>query len=130
MTLYPDKIRLIWKDYPEANETSISFKAAEAARCAAEQGSFWAYHDLLFKTANLTIKNLPDPATQLKLDQEQFNICLTDEKNKALIKDNIEEANALAIQGIPFIYINNQEVMGETTLAELKNLVEQELNTK
>jgi protein-disulfide isomerase len=51
-------------------------------------------------------------------------------RTKQLINDNIEEANALAITGIPFFYINNQEIMGETTYDELERIVKIELNKK
>ncbi len=33
---YQDKVRLIWKDYPESNYLSLSFQAAVAARSAGE----------------------------------------------------------------------------------------------
>jgi len=128
MALYPDKIRLIWKDYPETNETSVSFQAAQAARCAGQQNKFWPYHDLLFKTTEPKLDNFLQLTKQLNLEENQFKRCFAGQQTKTLIKDNIEEANALAIQGIPFIYINNQEVMGETTLADLKKMVEAELN--
>jgi len=128
IALYPDKIRLIWKDYPETDENSLSFKAALAARCAAEQNSFWPYHDLLYGTTNLTMDDLTKLANNLKLNLNQFKTCQNDDKIKTLVRDNIEEANALAIQGIPFIYINNQELMGEATLEDLKKMIKTELD--
>jgi protein-disulfide isomerase len=39
-------VRLVYRDFPFLG--SESFKAAEAARCAAEQGKFWEYHDYLY----------------------------------------------------------------------------------
>ncbi|MFH1662120.1 MAG: thioredoxin domain-containing protein, partial [Candidatus Falkowbacteria bacterium] len=83
---YPDKIRLIWKDYPDDN----SFASAVAGRCANEQNKFWEYHDLLFNS-----KNYLELAEKLNLDLTKFSKCLNNEDIEILIKKNINEANAL-----------------------------------
>ncbi|MDP3042970.1 MAG: thioredoxin domain-containing protein [bacterium] len=125
---YGDKIRLIWKDYPESDENSISFLAAVAGRCAQEQKKFWEYHDLLFQNSNgLNSKILFELARKLNLNINQFNYCLSGSEAEQLIKDNIEEADALGISGVPFIYVNDREVMGEITFEELRRIVEIEL---
>lgn len=40
---YPDQVRLVFKDFPLENHPAAK-RAAEAARCAEEQGKFWKYH--------------------------------------------------------------------------------------
>ncbi len=126
---YGDKIRLIWKDYPESDENSISFLAAVAGRCAQEQKKFWEYHDLLFQNSGgLNSKILFELARKLNLNINQFNYCLSGNEAEQLVKDNIEEADALGISGVPFIYVNDREVMGEITLEELGEIIEIELN--
>ncbi|MDP3785182.1 MAG: thioredoxin domain-containing protein [bacterium] len=40
------KTAFVWRDFAFLGEES--FRAAEAARCAGEQGKFWEYHDYLF----------------------------------------------------------------------------------
>lgn len=129
MEQFQGKIRLIWKDYPENNLNSTSFKAAIAARCANLQNKFWEYHDILFQNKeNLNQDNFISFANQLNLDKNQFENCLENNDIKKIIKDNMDEANALNIIGIPFIYLNDQEVMGELTINDLKKMVENELN--
>lgn len=126
---YGDKIRLIWKDYPESDENSISFLAAVAGRCAQEQKKFWEYHDLLFQNSGgLNSKILFELARKLNLNINQFNYCLSGSEAEQLIKDNIEEADALGISGVPFIYVNDREVMGEITFEELEEIIDTELN--
>lgn len=123
------KIRVIWKDYPEYNKKSESFKSAVAARCAHEQGKFWEYHDLLYeKNENLSEKIFIDLADKINLRKNYFVDCLKDSKIIELVKDNIIEAQALDINGIPFIYINDQEVLGQASFEDLKRIVEIELN--
>jgi len=126
---YEGKIKLIWKDYPEKDENSISFQAAVSARCAREQNQFWPYHDLLYENSqNLSQEKFLELASDLNLDINQFNECLAGENAKNLVRDNMEEANALDISGIPFIFVNDQEVMGEISLEELERMVNIELN--
>ena len=126
---YQNKIRLIWKDYPESNEDSISFQAAIAARCAEKQNQFWAFHDLLYQNSNnLTRLKFLNFADQLDLNRAKFVRCLDNDNIKQLIKNNIKEANALNIKGVPCIYVNDQEVMEEISFEELRRIVEIELN--
>ncbi len=126
---YDGKVKLIWKDFPEKDENSISFQAAVSARCAQKQNQFWAYHDLLYENSNnLSKEKFLELANNLNLNLDKFNDCLTSESAKNLVQDNIKEANALDINGIPFIYINDQEVMGEINFEVLKIIVEIELN--
>src|ERR1044071_3836919 len=40
---YGDKVRFVWADFPVV--TLESAKAAEAGRCAEDQGKFWEYQD-------------------------------------------------------------------------------------
>ena len=45
---YPDKIRLVYRDFPlPMHPNAVS--AAPVAMCAAKQGKFWPVHDLLFR---------------------------------------------------------------------------------
>lgn len=125
---YKNEVRLIWKDYPESDIYSESFKAAIAARCAQEQGKFWQYHDLLYENENSFNKDLfISLAQEAGLKTDLFSKCLDDIETAQLIKDNILEAQALDINGIPFIYINNQEVMGEVSYEDLEKMIKIEL---
>ncbi len=126
---YKYKVRLIWKDYPESDVESVSYKAAIAARCAQEQDMFWQYHDFLYdKSINLIESDFYEIAEMLNLNLESFKKCYIEIKPKDLINDNILEADALDISGIPFVYINDQEIMGESSFEELEKIVEIELN--
>lgn len=128
LSRYGDKIRLIRKDYPESDENSISFLAAVAARCAGEQRQFWPYHDLLYQNSGkLTLLGLLNLSDQLGLNRAEFVKCLDSENIKQLIRDNMEEADALGASGVPLIYVNDREVKGEITLEELEEIIEKEL---
>ena len=126
---YKDKIRLIWKDYPEKDSASGSFSAAVAGRCAQEQGQFWPFHDLLFKNGDKLGKDLfITLAEKINLKKNLFSECLEDGEIGQLVRDNILEAQALDIKGVPFIFVNKQEIMGEAMEDDLKKIIEAELN--
>ncbi len=127
---YGNKIRLVWKDYPEGKINSPSWEKSIAARCAGEQNQFWPYHDLLFKDTNggFSTSQAIALAKELKLDDKKFSACLADPGIRSGIRDDITEANALQITGVPFIYVNNQELMGATSLDDLKNVIDKQLN--
>jgi len=44
------KIKFVLKDFPLTSIHPNAFKAAEAARCAGEQGKYWEMHDKLFES--------------------------------------------------------------------------------
>lgn len=126
---FGDKVAFIWKDYPENNIESESFQASIAARCAQAQNSFWQYHDLLFSAKESFSATLfMDLANRLDLDAKEFKQCLLNKETAYLVKDNMTEADALGIMGIPFIYVNDREILGATNKNELKELITKELN--
>lgn len=125
---YSDQINLIWKDYPLDNLESESFQAARAARCAQNQNKFWPYHNLLFENQDQRKESdFINFARTLNLDEHKFNNCLKSKDINQKIENNILEANALEIYGIPFIYVNDQEIVGEINEEELSRMIEAEL---
>jgi protein-disulfide isomerase len=45
---YKDKIEFVFMDFPLTQIHRFALPAANAARCANEQGQFWAYHNILY----------------------------------------------------------------------------------
>ncbi len=125
---YKDNVRLVWKDFPASNPSSVSFQAAVAARCAQKQDKFWQYHDTLYENTNRLKDNIfTDLAERISLDIAEFEACRTDPLTAKAVLDNIYEANALDITGIPFIYINDQEMLGQLDYNDLKQMIDREL---
>ena len=126
---YENKIKLIWKDYPESDFNSVSYQAAVAARCAGEQDLFWEYNERLFSEAtNLNQATFRKTAIKTGLDIKEWQACIDKGLVEKLINDNIFEANALLINGVPFVYINNRGYLGGIEARELEGLIEGELD--
>src|SRR5262244_835315 len=53
LTKYGDKVGLSYRDFPLTAIHPQAMIAAEASRCALEQGKFWEYHDQLFTVSKL-----------------------------------------------------------------------------
>ena len=126
---FDGKIRLVWKDYPENDSQSMSWKASIAARCAEEQDKFWPYHDLLFSTTKLDEEKLLDFAGKLSLNKNKFQACLESNDISNKVKDNVLEADALDINGVPYIYVNDTEFIGEITAEELRTVINSKLKS-
>jgi len=125
---YQGKIKLVWKDLPiNPNDENVML-AHQAARCAQKQNKFWQYHDLLWQNQkNLTIDNFKRIATDLKLNQLDFETCLKDPEIIKIIEKDMDEADQLMISGTPHFYINDQEVMGVNDYNEFKKIIDGEL---
>ncbi len=66
---YEGRVSLSYRDLPLRDIHPQAQLAAEASRCALEQGKFWEYHDLLFANPNkLNREGLAGQARSLKLD--------------------------------------------------------------
>jgi protein-disulfide isomerase len=127
---YKDKVRLIWKDFPDIKKSSPSYQASIAGRCAFEQGKFWEYHDMLFENSKYDNNLFLELASKANLRIKIFEDCLKDSRIVEYINNNILEAEALEINGVPFMYINDQEIMGEISKDELKKIIDEELEKK
>ena len=76
LTTYGDRVHFVYRHYPLPNHPNAR-PAAEAAVCAADQGKFWPYHDVLFANAGrLATTDLKHHAAELGLDSAKFDACV------------------------------------------------------
>lgn len=124
---YGDALAVIYKDFPLPMHHS-SQKAAEASRCAGEQGKFWEYHDVLFYSKQLEPDDLKEHARVLRLDADRFDQCLDSGKQAEAVKKDLEEAKSLGLTGTPSFFANGHFFSGVVDYAALKDIINQQLN--
>lgn len=128
---YGDQVRLIRKDLPDNNPSSLSYQAAKAGRCAWQQNSFWPFHDQLLSNNSLKKQDLERAASSAGLDVAAFNQCLKNHNDAdILINNNWQEADALGISGTPYIYVNQRDFLGQISWPDLQTTIEAEIASK
>ncbi len=127
-TKYGDKVKLVFRDYPIDQLHPGARKAHEAARCASDQGKFWAYHDVLFANdSDSSPQRLKAYAQQVGLDVAKFDQCVQSGKAKDLVQKDIDEAGRLGVNGTPAFFINGELLSGAQPLENFVRVVEREL---
>lgn len=127
---YGDKVSLAYRDYPLRSIHSEAEIAAEASRCALEQGKYWEYHDQLFTVSNLEKNALLDYAKQINLDEKQFGNCLASEKYKAAIDNDLAEGVRAGVHGTPGFFINGIAASGAQQQQAFERIIDDELSKK
>ena len=96
------KLRYVFRDFPLDRLHPQARKAAEAARCAGEQGKYWEMHDLLFRNQKaLQVESLTGYARQLGLKAPAFDACLAQGQYAPDIQQDLNEGTAAGVQGTP-----------------------------
>jgi protein-disulfide isomerase len=91
MDKYQGKVRLGFRDFPLRQIHPQAQQAAEASRCAGDQGKFWEYHDLLYSNqAKLDLDSLREQARATGLDAERFQACLDSGRFRPQIESDLE----------------------------------------
>ena len=126
---YDGKVRLVHKDLPLDQIHPQARQAAEAARCADDEGKFWEYHDRLYASSpNAAPEDLRLYAKDLGLNQELFDKCLARGKYKAAIQNDLNEAANLGLTGTPAFFINGRELSGAQSVQAISQIIDEELS--
>jgi protein-disulfide isomerase len=126
---YPTQVKLAFRDFPIQNIHPHAQKAAEAAHCAAEQGKFWEYHDLLFEKQDvLPNTSHEEHAKALGLETAAFQACLDSRKYKERVERNYADGVKAGVSGTPAFFINGRLLSGAQPLEAFKAVIDEELD--
>ena len=106
----PGKVKLYYRDYPLPFHPNAD-PAANAARCANEQGKFWAMHDKLMAAKDLSAANIQQLASDTGLDRKKFDDCVAEERYKEQIDKDLAAGQAAGVNGTPAFFINGRQRM-------------------
>lgn len=98
--------------------------AAMASECAAAQGHFWEYHDLLFQNqSKLDRDSLLSYADRLSLDRKKFTACLESDMPRRRIANDVALGTRLGVQSTPTFFLNGRTVKGALAPDKLEHAI-------
>jgi len=109
------KVQMIYHDFPLPQHNN-AIKAAEAARCAGDQGQFWPMHALLFSRQNEwegdrnVSPRLVRYAGELGLNTQSFDSCLATNTYTQALRDAAASAATQGINATPTFVVDGQKV--------------------
>jgi protein-disulfide isomerase len=126
---YQGKVSQAYRDYPMREVHPYAEIAAEASRCAAEQGRFWEYHDLLFANPEKQDRdNLLLDARVLDLDEKRFDSCLSSGRYKPQVDQDLKDGTRAGVVGTPGFFVNGIFVGGSQPASLFEQIIDQELS--
>jgi protein-disulfide isomerase len=107
------KVRFYSRDLPLDSMHPNAMRAAEAGRCAAEQGDFWKLRDVMGNHPDkLDLDSLLADAGFLKMDVAAFRTCVVSEKYKDAVQADVMEAMRIGADGTPAFVIGKSTAEG------------------
>lgn len=107
------KVRFYSRDLPLDSLHPNAIRAAQAGRCAADQGQFWKMRDLMGTNPDkLDLENLVTEAASLKMDAAVFRGCVESQKYKEAVQTDVLEAMKIGAQATPTFVIGKSTPQG------------------
>jgi protein-disulfide isomerase len=106
------KVRFYSRDLPLDFHPN-AMRAAEAARCAIDQGKYWQIRDVMGANPDkLDLEHLVGFASDLKMDTTAFRACVTSEKYKNAVQTDVMEAMKIGANGTPTFVVGKSTPEG------------------
>jgi protein-disulfide isomerase len=99
------KVKFFFRDMPSPEHSNAMMKA-DIARCAGEQGKFWAMHEYLFAHQQPLSETTAEKLAQaVGADTAKLSACLAADKYTPIIQRSLASAERLQINGTPAFII-------------------------
>jgi protein-disulfide isomerase len=122
------KAQFIYKHSAFLGQESVW--AAQAAECAADQGKFWEYHNLLFERQKgenqgaFNKDNLIAFGKELGLDMVRFEPCVREDQTLARVQEDTSEGQGYGVRGTPTFFINGQALVGAQPIQAFQKVID------
>ncbi|MDP7080180.1 MAG: DsbA family protein [Candidatus Undinarchaeales archaeon] len=128
MEEYPDKVRIVLRDFPLDQLHPQARNAHSAAGCANDQGKFWEFHDKVFANQqDVSDATLKGYAADLGLDTATFNDCVDSGKYNQEVQKDLEDGQEYGVSGTPAFFVNGFSISGAQPFAVFKDVIDKEL---
>jgi protein-disulfide isomerase len=125
------QVRYILYDFP-VHPGENSYLAAEAARCAGDQGAYWRMHDVLLgRLSEWSQEGNPtgrfrEYAEQLGLDMDAYRTCMSERRHRDVVLASRRRGEQQGINSTPTFVINGeQRISGAIGFDRLAALIEE-----
>lgn len=121
---FGDRLRFVFRHFPDAEAHPHAELAAEAAEAAAAQGKFWQMHELLFaQSQHLKLAAILHDAEALELDMTRFRGDLADHVYLQRVREHHAAGVQLGLRGTPCFFLNDKPVDVSFSLQKLEESV-------
>jgi protein-disulfide isomerase len=121
---YGAELRIVYRHLAMPGHRQAQL-AAEAGVAAAEQGKFWAFHDLVFaQPGRLARADLEQLGEAAGLDLPRLRAALDDRRHRDAVLAETAAALALGVDGTPTLFVNGHPVVGSRDRAAKETIVE------
>jgi len=108
-----DRLRFVFRHFPQSSIHPHASAAAQAAEAAAEQGKFWEMHQALFQhQKELADVDLSHLALTLGLEIYKFETSWNQEKHRLRIRTDFESGLRSGVKGTPTLFMNGRRYDG------------------
>jgi protein-disulfide isomerase len=125
-----DRLRFVFRHYPQSSIHPHASAAAEAAEAAAEQGKFWEMHEALFAhQKELDDIDLSHLALSIGLEIYRFETGRSREMHNQRIRSDFEGGRRSGVNKTPTLFINGLRYEGPIESAPIISAVEAALKS-
>lgn len=121
---YPSQIYLQVRFRPLVLAHLFALKSAIYAECAASQGKFWPFYEILFeRQKDWGSSSSPDDlfhsyGKEIGMDLKKLDACIRNEDVKKKVIAEKDEAMDLGVKSTPTFFVNGKMVVGLEALQE------------
>jgi len=134
--LFPNKVRIVFKDYPLESIHPWARAASIAGRCVFRQNpaAFWKFYDWDYENQDdMTAENLKSKvlgwAARNGIASAPLESCIDSKATDAEVARNIDEGKAAGVRGTPTLFVNGVK-SASSQLPALQQMIEKELATR
>ncbi len=123
--------RLEWHDFAWIGRESRD--AANAARCAGDQGRFWEYHDVLYRSqagenqGAFSKERLKDLGERLDLEPVAFVACVDGDSHADAVARDMADVRDRGFNATPTFLVGDQRIVGAQPFEVFQAAIEAQL---
>jgi protein-disulfide isomerase len=125
---YQGRVKLSYRDFPLSQIHPNAKIAAQASRCALEQGKYWEMHDAMFADqSKLDEAALVETAGGLGMDHKSFESCVKSGKYEAVVQQDMQAGIDVGVNATPTFFINGEFLSGVQSDADFAQVIDRQL---